>query len=528
LATRGTTVARQATHALTFADAQARWDRADISGCLEALRANRSPEAAVLAARCFVRLNRPHDGLERLGTVSGAIRDSNDLLRGEYAVVSAYAHFLLGNADLADTALRETREYAHAAGNPALLAEQRAIEGVVAWDRHELGHARAMARSALRIAPTAKWRARALEVLGIIAGTESKYEEQIEFYERAWTVLDESGTSEPWLRGALLNVLCSLSKELQRPDLAQRVSDREQALVWSEDMAYMRFAVLRDVGWRHSLSGDYLRCLREASAVAPSAPWLITAFVERARLAQEMGERLFARDSLEQAKSLAATCDWSQARGEEGKALLRLAALTASTDIAGARKFLDTYREKVPPLGPQYLETNDGRSSAEEAYAFGIVASHGGDIALATERLTCAFTTWQGIGYVSQAAEAALHLSQLTGADLFTAYARRHASTLSNTSAARGLESLLIGQQQVVPEITLRRLKRTHVEILSHMLRGTTKAAELSEQTGYAERTVINKLQYIYDTLGVRRKIDVISLCHTDPGLKNLLASGRR
>jgi DNA-binding NarL/FixJ family response regulator len=92
---------------------------------------------------------------------------------------------------------------------------------------------------------------------------------------------------------------------------------------------------------------------------------------------------------------------------------------------------------------------------------------------------------------------------------------------------ARGLDSFSIEQRRVVPEITLRRLKRTHVEILRHMLRGTTKAAELSEQTGYAERTVVNKLQYIYDTLGVRRKIDVISLCHTDPGLKNLLSSVR-
>jgi len=71
----------------------------------------------------------------------------------------------------------------------------------------------------------------------------------------------------------------------------------------------------------------------------------------------------------------------------------------------------------------------------------------------------------------------------------------------------------------------LSRLKRTHVEILSYMLRGKTTTAELSKQTGYAERTVTNKLQYIYSSLGVRRKIDLLSLCHTDPGLKNLLAS---
>jgi tetratricopeptide (TPR) repeat protein len=523
LANRGATVARQATHALTFADAQARWDRADISGCLEALRANRSPEAAVLAARCFIRLDRPHDVLERLSTVSGAIRDSNHLLRGEYAVVSANAHFALGNADLMDTALREARMHADAAGNPALLSEQRYVEGKVAWSRHELGDARALARSAVHIAPTAKWRACAFQLLGMVAGTESKYEEQIEFYERAWTVLDESGAGEPWVRGVFLNVLCSLSKALQRLDLAQRVSDREEALVWSEDMTHMRFTVLRDIGWRHSLSDDYLRCLREASAVAPSAPWLITAFVERARLAQETGERLFARDSLEQAKSLAATCDWSQARGEEGEALLQLAALTASTDIASARKFLDVYREKVPPLGPNYLEANDGRSRAAEAYAFGVVASYGGDIALAIDRLMFAFTTWRGIGYVSRAADAALHLSRLTGADVFTGYTRRHTSPLSDTSAARETDPPSVGQRRAVSEISLRGLQLIHVEILRHMINGATKAAELSEQTGYAERTVVNKLQYIYRTLGVRRKIDAISLC-----LKNLLSSGRR
>jgi hypothetical protein len=78
-------------------------------------------------------------------------------------------------------------------------------------------------------------------------------------------------------------------------------------------------------------------------------------------------------------------------------------------------------------------------------------------------------------------------------------------------------------RERGLSEIALGRLKRSHVEILRLMLQGITTTDDLSRHTGYAQRTIVNKFQEIYGILSVRRKIDALSLCHTDPGLRVLL-----
>jgi tetratricopeptide (TPR) repeat protein len=435
---------------VSFADARAFWERAEIRACVDALRGQESPEAAILAGRCYLRLNRPDDALARLNSASSTIISGGDHLRGEHALVTANTHFLLGNTELTDAALCESRAYIYSARNSALEAELNIVEGTIAWRRREFGHARTIAEHALATAPTGKWRARALEILGAIAGTEGHYKNQITLYERAWTALDESSTFEPWLRGTLLQVLAILCNNLYRRDLVKRLSEREHSLAWTPDTEYMRFTTLRHIARCEALSGDHLRAfrlLRQAAEIAPSLPWRVMVFAERSSLAREMNEQLFAAEELEQARAIAATYNWAQVRGEERHALLRLAEVTAPIDATGAQDLLEIYRKKLPPIAPNTLTANDGRLGAAEAYSFGLAALYLGDTMRATERLTHAFTVWRSIDYVWRAMDAAIHLARLTGGSVFLEYARRHAPTFPGTWLASEVAHL-----QTVPD----------------------------------------------------------------------------
>jgi len=429
----------------SFADARSLWDRAEVRACLDTLHNNPSLEAAILAARCHFRLKRPEDALERLTAALDASHAATDAMRGEYAVVVATAHHLLGDDELTDTALCQAKAYIYSSRDRSLEAELDLLESKVAWARQGLKRGALMAEQARLIAPTPKWQARSLEMLGVIAGAAGHYKDQIDYYERAWNVLDEAGENEPWLRGALLQVLSDLCSDLFRRELAERIAEREQRLHWTSDTEYMRFTTLRHVARCIALAGDHLRAfrlLRKASEIAPSAPWRILIFCERASLATEMNERLFAAEELDQAQSFAQHFDWSRVRGGERIALLRLAEVTAPADPSGARLLLETYKKKLPPLSPHTLWGHDNRGSAQEAYAFGLVALYSNDTMRAIERLTHAFEIWRGIDYVWRALDTAIRLSRLTGADVFTEYALRHASTFPNSWLAREAASL--------------------------------------------------------------------------------------
>jgi tetratricopeptide (TPR) repeat protein len=421
---------------VSFDDACALWDRAEISACLQALRLDSSPEAAILAARCLVRLNRPTDALERLLAASAEALGTSDLLRGKYTIATALTHFHLGNDDLVDSTLCDSRAYIYSARDRNLEAELEVLESQIAWSRHDLPRARTLAEHTALSAPTATLRARALETLGAIAGAEGKYKIQVDFYERAWAQLDQGVVGEPWVRAIFLQVLSALCNDLFRRDLVARLSERERALHWTRDTEGMRFEVLQHLARCHALSGDHVssfKLLRQAAEIAPSLPWRIMIFAERSSLAAEMNERLFAREELDQARSFAESYDWSQARGEERLALLRLAEVAASVDPSGAHRLLEMYRHRLPPVAPDTLAANDDRLRALEAHTFGIVALHCGDTARAIERLTHAFCVWRRIDYIWRALDAAIHLSRLTGDGVFVAYAGRHAKTFPGT-----------------------------------------------------------------------------------------------
>jgi tetratricopeptide (TPR) repeat protein len=427
----------------TLDDARAMWDRAEIRGCLDALRFDPSLEAAILAARCSIRLQRPTDALDRLDAVSHAALGANDGLRGEFAVTTALVHYRLGDEDLADAALCEARAYIYSTRDSGLEAELDILESQIAWNRRELKRARAIAERTSFYAPSGTARARALQMLGVVEGTQGKYKSQIDFYERAWT---ELGTlNEPWLRAGFLEVLAALCDDLFRKDLVPRLTEREQTLPWTRDTECMHFEVLHRLAHCRALSGDHIgafRLLRRAAEIAPSCPWRIGIFAERSSLAAEMNEQLFAREELEQARSLASSYDWSDARGEERICLLRLAQVAAATDVAGARSLLTIYRKKLPAIAPNTLAVNDNRLRALEAHTFGIVDFHAAEARRAIEHLTKAFTVWRDIDYTWRAMDAAIYLHRLTGAAVFFEYARRHAATFPGTWLARQAERL--------------------------------------------------------------------------------------
>jgi len=429
----------------TFSDARARWEQAEIRSCLEALQNDPSADAAILAARCLLRLNRPVEAVERLNAASPALASCKDAARGEYAIVKGLAHFRMGDEDLTNEALFEARAYVYSTSDRCLEAELDLVETQVAWGHGDLGRGKRLAERACTIAPTAKWRARALEFRGIIAGAEGKPKQQVDYFEQAWAALDEGGEKEPWFRAALLHAQAELADGLFRRDLAERLSEREQSILWNADTEYMRFGVLHHTARCFALAGDHLRAfrlLRQASDIAPSLAWRIMIFAERSSLAAEMGERLFASEELDQAHSFASSHNWSQSRGGERFALLRLAQITAPTDPAGARALLDIYRKNLPPIAGNTISAHDGRMAALEACSFGIVALYSGDTIHAIDRLKHAFSIWRSLDFVWRALSVAIALSRLTGADVFAEYIARHVPSFPGTWLEREAATL--------------------------------------------------------------------------------------
>ncbi|HEY0798156.1 MAG TPA: hypothetical protein VGD50_03345 [Candidatus Baltobacteraceae bacterium] len=425
--------------AVPIDDARALYEKGEFRACLKALSPDSSADAGILSARCFLRLSRLEEALERLVSAADAVRSSGDALRAEYALVVAATHHFLGHAHQTDEFLCEARVYTYSTRSRALESELTVLEAMVAWARNDLRQATLSAELSLSIAPTGHWRARALQMLGIVASARAKYKEQIDFYQRALQALDDDGDRCVWSRANLLVVLSYLARDLYRPELARFLSDYEQRVTWTAETEHLRFDLLRNVAWSHALAGDHMTCfrfLRQASAIAPSAPWRILTFCDRSALAREMGERAFAIEELATAQSFAGECDWSKVRGDEREALLRLAETTASDNVAEAQRLLEIYRKDLPPLAATALGANDNWRAVED-YAYGVVAVHARDYEGAVRRLTNAFRIWRSIDFVPRALEAAIRLAPLTGGEVFFEYARRHAGKFPGTWLAR-------------------------------------------------------------------------------------------
>jgi tetratricopeptide (TPR) repeat protein len=418
-----------------LADAQRHYTAARLHACLAALHGNDSVAAATLTARTLLRLAKFGGGriagaidlLER--TRPQAEQTGDDAILGELALVLGAAYHRAEQPEQAERAFADARIALWTTRRTELKAELAYYEGVAAWTARDLDLAAACAREALA-AKSVGVKGRAFELFGAILAGSGDYAAQAEQLTCALALAESFEGRDVWVEGHILYNLAILARELHLTPLVERLADRVETLPWTAETAVLRVEALRHIGWCCALAGDHLRAfrlLRAAADAAPSDAWRIFAFLDRAKLAREMGERLFSDDELHGAQRLADTFDWSDSTGDERLGLLYLAELTASRSPENAQALIDRYRAIKRKMSPLHVFRADRRLRALECYSEAIVARAQGHDARALMLFEEAFETWSAIGYRWRAVATALSLSELTGKRRFADYARRNA-----------------------------------------------------------------------------------------------------
>jgi tetratricopeptide (TPR) repeat protein len=424
-----------------LAEAQRHYTAARLHACLSALHGNDSVPAAILSARALLRLAKFGGGrvagaielLER--TRPEAEHGGDPAILGELNLVLGAAYHRFEQTERAEQAFLEARTALWPTRRTELKAELAYYEGAAAWTARDLDLATAHARDALS-AKSVAVKGRALELLGAIVAGLGDYAGQSERLAGALTLAESFDERDVWVEGHVLYNLAILARELHLLPLVERIAARVETLTWTTETAVLRVEALRHIGWCYALAGDHLRAfrlLRTAADAAPTDPWRIFAFLDRAKLAREMGEKLFSDDELHGAQRLAKTIDWSESTGDERLALLYLAELTASHSPDDAQELIARYRAIKRKMSPLHAFRADRRLRALECYSEAVVARAQGQQARAVMLFEEAFETWSTIGYHWRAVATALSLFELTRKRRFADYARRNASRFGSS-----------------------------------------------------------------------------------------------
>jgi tetratricopeptide (TPR) repeat protein len=362
--------------------------------------------------------------------------------------------------------------------------------------------------------------ARLRSLAGRIAEAKGRYVLAAEEFKRALEALHDGNLTrrEPELHALLVWSLAFAAAEITARDPYPLHRDA-QAVGWASQDAPERLGTLRHLAAAYAhidKPHDALFLLRGIAESARSQAWVAIAYADCVNLMHGLREAHSAKffyglacEALDEARA----CDTARlAHLQLAMAAVRLG---CSSD---AQRFLAEYEAAFRLYGMRCAR--DPR--------FGVFQDHARMLVLSTKNrvdgyrgLSRVHHDWRRMGFTWRAIETRYDLASLQP----KGYVSQSAELESEALRERAAEER--SAEEALPESVLSRLKVQHIEILRFMLQGKTKAADLSEHTGYAERTVINKLQDIYNILGVRRKIDAVSLCHTDPGLKKLLGSQR-
>jgi len=493
----------------SFEDIAAAYRRAEFSaaaGALDELAAGRplSAEAALLRVRIALRRRRPAEALEMLGR--SASRFTTARARAEAALFSGAAYSRLGDERAAKAQFKRAASLAPDDRELALdIAHHRAVD---AWFARKLDSAEALLDELDALGPTGDLLLEALVVRGAVAASRERLAEQGAILLDALRALHAMPDPPALSWAVIASQIAYLAREMPGDALRDAAFAELAAVPWTPDLAEYRFTMLRAVGWRHALEGDYFnafRRLKDAHAAAPSDGWRVMSSCDRAYFATVLGERRWAEQELSDAHELAATVPWTTLDGEERFALSILAELAAPRDPALALSYVARYKDAGKRFALTLASSDDRRVVAMESYSFGVVQHALGESAEAARLLREAWKIYDRIGYDWRAGRAALALATATGDD---AWKERAAPKLrpyrrswlvagvagANTAALAGAETLTPAQAAVY-------------ELL---LRGFSTAQIAAEQ-GRSEFTVRNHIKAIFKALGVKSRPALIA-----------------
>ncbi|MBD5655856.1 MAG: hypothetical protein IAI50_11855 [Candidatus Eremiobacteraeota bacterium] len=418
------------------------FDDARLGACLGDLYGNDSFDAALLRARALLRLNRADAAVQELPAMTDVEAATHAQIAEGYVLRGAVLT-RLSEFDNAHAAFAEAWVHVVSAGNAALEAEFEYYRALLAWMEGRFDDAAVTAlvvegvleREELWLRPSVPYivslaatQARALELRAFEAGRVGKLHEQSRLLRRGLAVLRWDGHPDRFVEAGLLCNLAIVAREIGSVADSDAIAKRIAEIDWPADLTEQRYHIVRALGWCRALAGDHvgaLRRFREAGKLAVTVAWQVFAVVDRAYLAVELGQQIFADEEIDHALELSLGVDWAKAGAEEAAALLMLAQLLAKRDSAEAALVFERYRAARKSASGLSFAALDPRLKASEEYARAHIALGRGASAEAAVLLAEAFSTWHRIGSKWRAALAASDLARLGVDERYARYAQR-------------------------------------------------------------------------------------------------------
>ncbi|HEX5274737.1 MAG TPA: hypothetical protein VFW34_05620 [Candidatus Rubrimentiphilum sp.] len=278
-----------------------------------------------------------------------------------------------------------------------------------------------------------------------------------------------------------------------------------EAIEWTPDIVDLQFMCVRALAWHAFHQGDPGRAqwlFKDSKALAPTLAWKVMAHVDRAYVAKMNSNEAWAAEELALADGLASEVEWDATHGEERQALVMLADLFSSTDMAQAQRYVSVYSSLgKDSLDPTLASAHDRRSIAYEKFAAGRVQAVLGNVKLAKESLEFSYDVFAQIKHPYRAALAASALFEVTEDRQWLEKARAQAGHFEKSPFFRRLSELdKVEEQRVLSGLTP--MQRQIAIALSQ----GADLDELSHRFSRSRFTLEKQIEIIFAALGVESR----------------------
>ncbi len=278
-----------------------------------------------------------------------------------------------------------------------------------------------------------------------------------------------------------------------------------EAIEWTPDIQDLQFMCVRALAWHAFHEGDSGRAqwlFKDSKELAPTLAWSVMAHLDRAYVARMNRNEAWAAEELALANDLASEVEWDATHGEERQALVMLAELFSSTDMAQAQRYVSIYSALGrDSLDPTLVSAHDRRSIAYEKYAAGRVQAVLGNLKIAKESLEFAYDVFAQIQHPYRAALAAAALFEVTEDLQWLEKARAQAAHFEKSPLFRRLSELdKVEEQRVLSGLTP--MQRQIAIALSQ----GADLDDLSHQFSRSRFTLEKQIEVIFAALGVESR----------------------
>ncbi len=390
----------------------------------------------------------------------------------------------------------------------ALYDEAYYYKSAIAWMQHDHIGAEQAAHVQLR-SEDANNRARAHIVLAWVALRRGDVRQQVDELQRALDEIEKADSPDEYFRANALYTLSLLCRELPLPDAVDRVRHVYQTMAWTTGLAVERFQVTRFLAALDELSGDHLAAFREfkqAARFAPSEHWSIFCYLDRALLAKNTGENVFASEQLHEAHEIAQRISWNDVAGEERSALLVLAELFADENPAISEMYLARFRTLSTSVVPMLSYGTDPRVRGFQAYSQGIAWLRLGDTRQGEASLSEAWSIFEEFDYGWRAALCAVALFEATGDRRWMERAAVKIAPWPNSWIAKRVSEAKL--PAVVPIENIPPAKREVLELV----RDGRRNADIAKRLGRSPNTVRNQMSQLFQIFDVKNRTELVSI----------------